>query len=316
MSEFRKNPLTGDLTLYAENRKNRPYEFVHHTKMKTGTGENCPFCGGHEGWTTEAVYQDGADADWQIRVFPNMFPAVSEENREAGSETFYEQQAGIGRHEVVVDTREHLETIDTFSEERIDRILAVLQERSHALQEEHTAYVQIFKNCGPSAGMSIRHSHWQLIGLPLVPKRIGNMAEKMKQADCLFCKMLLHEQKEKIRIASETKDFLAITPYASRFPYEVWIAPKLHRRSFCEMTPKERKDLTHILWALLQRIVGIREEIGYNICIIDGPKNEDFHWHIEILPRIGGFAGFEYATECYINMVLPEKAAEYYRDKK
>ena len=63
-------------------------------------------------------------------------------------------------------------------------------------------------------------------------------------------------------------------------------------------------------------MTGIREDIGYNICVMDGPRDTDFHWHIEILPRIGGFARFEFATDCYICMVSPENAAVYYRKEE
>ena len=314
MSEFRKNPFTGEMTLYAENRKNRPYEFVHHTQPKQADHANCPFCGGHEDWTTEAVYQDGPDEAWQIRVFPNMFPAVREDCPCKETELFYEQHSGLGRHEVLVDTREHTETIDAFSEERIAEVLSVLQERSRAIYEmEYTAYVQIFKNCGPSAGMSIRHSHWQMIGMPLVPRRVHSMSKQMKKEDCLFCKMLEYEKQKGVRIAGETEYFLAVTPYASRFPYEVWLAPKKHQTSFSDLCDVERKDLSHLMRQVLQSVILLRTDVGYNICVMDGPKKTDFHWHIQILPRIGGFAGFEYATDCFINMVSPEKAAKHYR---
>lgn len=313
MSEFRKNPFTGEWTLYAENRKNRPYEFVHHTRTKQSGGENCPFCGGHEAATTAAVYQDAPDDAWQIRVFPNMFPAVGADCPEAPADPFYDRAAGRGYHEVLVDTRAHGETIDGFSAARIEQVLAALQARVRAFREkEAVQYVQIFKNCGASAGMSIRHSHWQLIGLPLVPRRVAHMAETMA-GDCLFCKMLAHEQEQGERIAAETAHFLAITPYASRFPYEVWIAPRTHLENFADLGEAARRELAEILRDTLRRVTLLQEEIGYNICVMDAPKGTPFHWHIEIYPRIGGFAGFEYATDCFINMVTPERAAAHYR---
>lgn len=317
MSEIRTNPFTGEMTLYAENRKNRPYEFKHSMLTTAGTGENCPFCGGHEDRTPTALYQDAPDKEWQIRVFPNMFPAVSESYIQQDAEPFYEQQGGIGTHELLVDTREHTQTIDAFSLKHMEKVLKVLQERSAAiLAKEHTAYVQIFKNCGPSAGMSIRHSHWQLIGVPLVPRRVHTMAVKMQKEDCLFCKMLSYEAEHDTRIAGQTEGFLAITPYASRFPYEIWIAPKVHQSRFSDMQEAERKELAHLLWEVLQKVILLREDVGYNICVMDAPKGMDFHWHIQILPRIGGFAGFEYATDCFINLVKPEKAAGHYRGEE
>lgn len=313
MSEFRKNPFTGEMTLYAENRKNRPYEFRHQIQTKQADAGNCPFCGGHEAQTEKAIYQDAADDAWQVRVFPNRYPAVFAESAPPQTEPFYENANGIGRHEVLVDTRIHEKTIESFSVPHLAQILAVLQQRSREIAQD-AAYVQIFKNCGPSAGMSIRHSHWQLVGLPILPPRIHKMAEKMenREGECLFCKMLAYEQEQKSRIAGETAHFIAVAPYASRFPYELWLAPKRHQRAFADLDETQREELAAFLLELLQKIIGLQREIGYNICVMDAPKGMDFHWHIEIYPRIGGSAGFEYATDCIINPVLPEKAAAYY----
>jgi UDPglucose--hexose-1-phosphate uridylyltransferase len=41
---------------------------------------------------------------------------------------------------------------------------------------------------------------------------------------------------------------------------------------------------------------------------------DHYHWHIEILPRTTNLAGFELATGCYINAVLPERAAAALRE--
>lgn len=314
MSEFRRNPFTGDWTLYAENRRNRPYEFRHTTRTTSDNQEHCPFCGGHEGQTTAPVYQDGSNESWQIRVFPNRYPAVSEFAEEREKEAFYECVGGIGRHEVLVDTREHWKTIDGFSVEHLSNVIAVLQQRFKSIMDSKpTAYVQIFKNCGSAAGMSIRHSHCQLIGMPFVPQRVQAMSEKMTDEDCLFCRLLRYEAENGTRTVRENQDFIAIVPYAARFPYEVWVAPKKHQHSISEMTDAERESLSVLLLEILQKVVLLRKEVGYNICFYNAPKNGAFHWYLEILPRIGGFAGFEYATNCYINMVLPEEAAEFYR---
>ena len=138
----------------------------------------------------------------------------------------------------------------------------------------------------------------------------------MRREDCLFCKMLAYEKETNRRIVAETEHFLALTPYAGRFAYELWLAPKAHQRDFGEMSAEERQELAALLRKMLGRVMGIREDIGYNICVMDGPRDTDFHWHIEILPRIGGFAGFEFATDCYICMVSPENAAVYYRKEE
>lgn len=313
MSELRKNPFTGEWTHYAENRKNRPYEFLHKIEVKNKGNEECPFCCGNEDKTTVPLYQD-SDNCWTIRVFPNMFPAVCEEEGEICNNAFYQHRLGRGIHEILVDTPNHEETIDQFPLEQLRKIFTVLQDRyCKMILTKDIKYVQIFKNCGPSAGMSIRHSHWQIVGMPVLPQREDLMQGYMQEGDCLFCKMLAYEKEQGIRIVEENEDFFAITPYASRFPYELWICPKRHISSFANVTVGEMNSLSVLLKGLLPKISSLRKDVGYNICMIDGQVGGAFHWHMEILPRIGGFAGFEYATGSYINSILPEQAAEYYR---
>jgi UDPglucose--hexose-1-phosphate uridylyltransferase len=41
-----------------------------------------------------------------------------------------------------------------------------------------------------------------------------------------------------------------------------------------------------------------------------------YHWHLEILPRITGIAGFEFATGYYINTSEPEDYARVLRDAR
>lgn len=314
MSELRRNPFTGEWTLYAENRQHRPYEFQWSSPQYKGD-LICPFCPGEEKRTPEPLYQSGPDGAWEIRVFPNMYPAINQQCEEVEKEVFYEQVVAAGVHELLIDTPEHTQTIDTFSREHLEQVLAVLQQCYAEIRKQpNIAYVQIFKNCGAQAGMSIQHSHWQLIGMPLIPERIRKMTVLgMKDQECQYCKMLAYEKQHKSRIVTENEDFIALTPYASRFPYEVWIFPQVHQCAFAALDAKARGSLADLLHQLLPQIAHLRGDTSYNICVMDGGKEQDFHWHLQILPRIGGFAGFECATECYINTTFPEEAAKQYQ---
>jgi UDPglucose--hexose-1-phosphate uridylyltransferase len=40
----------------------------------------------------------------------------------------------------------------------------------------------------------------------------------------------------------------------------------------------------------------------------------DFHWHIELFPRLTKVAGFEWGSGFYINPTPPEDAAKYLRN--
>lgn len=328
MSEMRKNKLTQEWIIYAENRQKRPYEFEKSLLKKEKRNTPCPFCRGNECQTTPALYQD-REQNWSIRVFPNRFPAVQyDDNQKITEEAFYEAIPAFGRHEVVVDTPHHEQTIEQFSLEHLQNVLSVLQKRFIDIKStKGIQQIQIFKNAGVDAGMSIKHSHWQLVGLPTVSKRQltyqNTSLDYHKQHNyCILCDMILWEKQQKIRVCYETEHFIAIAPYASRFSYEVWILPKKHISSFALLEQKELNDFAFILQKMLKRIKQLREDISYNICFIEGGTeqvhkySDSLHWSVQILPRIGGFAALEFATESYINSILPETAAKWYRSEE
>lgn len=326
MSEMRKNNLTQEWIIYAENRQKRPYEFEKKMTKKQKRDTPCPFCQGNEDQTTQAIFQDNPQ-NWTVRVFPNRFPAVQQHCDEVKKEEFYDGMAALGQHEVLVDTPHHDQTIEQFTQEHIQKVLSVLQSRFIEIQKnENTKQVQIFKNAGADAGMSIQHSHWQLVGLPTVSKRQQTYQQQSKEYyqknhKCIICDMIAWEKDNKTRICGETERFIAIAPYASRFSYEVWIIPKKHISSFAQIDQNDIEDLAGILKKMLVRVKELREDISYNICFMEGGKEEihtdgeSLHWAIQIFPRIGGFAGLEFSTETYINSVLPETAAKWYRSE-
>ena len=328
MSEMRKNKLTQEWIIYAENRQKRPYEFEKNFVKKEKRNSPCPFCRGNECQTTPALYQD-REQDWSIRVFPNRFPAVQyDKNQKVEKEAFYEAIPAFGRHEVVVDTPHHEQTIEQFSLEHLQYVISILQKRFIDISNtKGIQQTQIFKNAGVDAGMSIKHSHWQLVGLPIISKRQQTYQYSFSQYykehnRCILCDMIAWEKQQKTRVCCETEHFIAIAPYASRFSYELWILPKKHISSFALLEQCELNDFAFVLQKMLKRITQLREDISYNICFVEGGTQQmqqchnSLHWSVQILPRIGGFAALEFATESYINSVLPETAAKWYRSEE
>jgi UDPglucose--hexose-1-phosphate uridylyltransferase len=55
----------------------------------------------------------------------------------------------------------------------------------------------------------------------------------------------------------------------------------------------------------------------FNMVLHSGPPelgdNPYYHWHIEILPRLGQIGGFEWGSGSFINTVAPEAAAQLLR---
>ena len=110
---------------------------------------------------------------------------------------------------------------------------------------------------------------------------------------------------------------LALCPFAARFPFETWILPKSHCSHFEETTEAERVELAHCLHSLLGKLHSRLCNPPFNLVLHNAPLHaahlEQFHWHIEILPRLSQPAGFEWGTDLAVNLVPPERAAEFLR---
>ena len=312
MSQMRKDPFTDTWVIFAQARHGRPREFSCITKKQST--RLCPFCPGNEKETTQTIWQNHPDHTWNIRVFENLYPIVDQSPEITEKESFYAQKCGKGHHEVIVDTPDHNGRIEKFTVEHLAELFSVLAQRMRNIAKSpESAYIQVFKNNGPMAGMSLVHSHWQLISLPVIPERISHLAEKA-EGNCLFCEMLAYEQDKKIRMIQENENFAALCPYASSFPYETAFYSKRHVPSFIDFSEKELRDLAALMLPILQKTAELSKDgCSYNICFFEQPKGRDFHWHAAIYPRLNGIAGLECATGTMVNYILPEEAAEYFR---
>ncbi|HAM53134.1 MAG TPA: hypothetical protein DCP92_21460 [Nitrospiraceae bacterium] len=127
------------------------------------------------------------------------------------------------------------------------------------------------------------------------------------------------------RVISETKDFLAFSLFAAKFPFEFWILPKKHLCSFQEISAAEMEDLSLMLATMLKKMRSILKDPPYNYVIHTVPNRiprhdqwhtigEDFHWHMEVMPRLLRTSGFEWGSGFYILTTSPEDAAKYLRE--
>ena len=168
-----------------------------------------------------------------------------EGNLDREGDGVYDKMRGVGAHEVLVETPDHNKTFSNLTEGEIEGVLEGYRARIVDLKRDlRMRYVMVFKNHGSVAGASLEHPHSQLIALPIVPK---NVSEEMKGAldyynykeRCVFCDIVRQEVQEKSRLVYENGGFVAIEPYAPKFPFETWVLPRRHRSAF-ETTPQAR----------------------------------------------------------------------------
>jgi len=325
MIEMRQDPTTRIWILVG-----RSGGDAGHKKTPAG----CPFCPGHEAETPPTLAAiTGPDGAWRVRAFPDKMPIFQVEgdlDREA--EGLYDRMRNVGAHEVVVETREHGTTTGELPAEDIARVLQMFRQRIQDLKNDmRIRYIQVFKNQGPQAGSLIRHAHSHLVATPVIPRRLeAELRWSKRHYDlkerCLYCDILHQEVAQGTRLVVQQADFVAFCPFAPRFAYEVWIFPAVHRHRFEDLDDPALARLAAVLKGVLQRVEPKAPD--YHMVLHTSPNeksppvwglpweslHDDFHWHIEVLPRQGDVARLHREEEFYVNPITPEEAARQLRE--
>ncbi|MFN8611230.1 MAG: galactose-1-phosphate uridylyltransferase [Vulcanimicrobiota bacterium] len=329
MSEMRYNVATRDWVVIAPDRARRPEDFhVHRTTTadRPAHRADCPFCPGSEENTPgETLRFSNAQDDWQVRSFPNRYPALTpelEESRPKGN-IFRRRQYGSGIHEVVAESRMHNVSLAVQGESEIEQVLRAWRQRSQELYHRpELEHLVVFKNHGLAAGSSLEHPHSQIIGLPVLPCSVRRKFDDaarffQKHNVCVFCEMLKAELEDGLRVVAESYGFVAFVPFASETPFSVWILPKRHCHCFALVESTELRDLAGVVKQVLGRLFVALENPDYNLIVRSanppGPGSHFFHWYLSIVPRLNRMAGFELGTGMFIRSSLPESDADYLR---
>jgi len=314
--ELRKDYILDRYVLISSARGKRPHQFAEKI-VEAAEPQGCFFCPGNENLTPDEIMRipDGKGG-WKIRVFPNKFAAVELEGS-YGIRTdnkYYTFSSGYGKHEVIAETPDHFKQLSDLSEEEIKEVLGVYVNRINAISKINgIKYVSVFKNHGNDAGTSIVHSHTQVVGLNLVPSLVQDELDVIKKyPSCPYCELIQNEKKSDRR-CFENDNFVAFTPYASRFHYEIWVFPKNHLKSITLMNEYMLFDLAKTMKQILVKLKEINAQYNY---VLHYHNDDAYHFHIEVLPRMAIWAGFEYATNMAINSVSPEDAAKFYRGEE
>lgn len=338
MSELRYCPIKGRWAIIAPERRMRPLEFLLPTPpAMLPSPEVDPFAPGNEDQTTPEIFSlpaldTTAGSRWQVRVFANKFPALRVEGEVVREGVgLNDSVSGVGAHEVIVECPESTLAMADFSVDELLQVLMAWRARIVDLRRDtRLRYVLIFKNQGQEAGASVNHAHSQLIATPIIPSVV---AQELKSARehftskerCLFCDLIHQELELGARVAIETDRFVALNPYASAMPFETWILPRRHGHDFATADDAELRGLAVILRDLLRRLRWLLEDPPFNVVLHTAPSpharpghpddwstiEHDFHWHLELVPRISRRAGFEWGSGYTINPTAPEEAARH-----
>jgi UDPglucose--hexose-1-phosphate uridylyltransferase len=335
--EIRIDQLTGLRTILAPSRADRPNAFVVE-KRPLPDPDGCPFCEGREDstpgevWAARPAGGEPNTAGWTQRAVPNLYPALTEAaagttepERDSGfaasadplrsssrmrEPDLFSSRPAIGAQEVIVHTPRHVSSLSDLEPQELSG--AVEAWRVRMRDHPQAACVQLIVNEGPGAGASRDHTHAQLYALPFVPAAVARERERVASyrertgGGGLLTDILAEEVRRGERLVAIDDEAALICPWASRSPFELRIVPR-------QETPRFEQDgggatmLGTAVRALAQQF-GTSPEL--NLWVRSAPEGaEQFHWHIDIAPRLTVHAGFEMATGVDINIYPPERAA-------
>jgi UDPglucose--hexose-1-phosphate uridylyltransferase len=339
VSQLRWDPLKLNWVIVTNDRGRHPRDFFRERERVALTA--CPFCYGQEAKTPPEVFAlrpDGSRPDtpgWRVRVIPNKFPALRIEGElEKRGVGLYDVMNGIGAHEVIIETPDHDRSMAELSAAEIADVLHAWRSRLLDLRRDpRFRYLLLFKNHGSEAGAGIPHSHSQLMAVPITPPTAGSELAVCREyyerkERCLFCDILAQEFDDGERLVTGDGDFVVFAPFASCSPFELRIAPRRHGHDFALLADAELATLAETLRQTLLRLRNLLRDPPYNFVLHTAPPMHlrlgkpaywgslpyDYHWHIELVPRLTKIAGFEWGSGFFLNPVPPEEAARYLRE--
>ena len=145
---------------------------------------------------------------------------------------------------------------------------------------------------------------------------------------CVLCDIQQQEEQQGLRVVDLTPRYVAICPFASRVPYEIWILPRYHHSSFETdiLRHPDEGELAGILQRTLARLDQLTPD--YHLVLHTSPNthartelgeywttiDDDYHWHIEILPVAEKQSKSYSIKEVYFCPLTAEEAAARLRD--
>jgi len=337
MSEIRQDPVSGRKVILAPERARRPLQTTVTADPSGCLDAEDPFAEGNESATTPevlAIRRPGTAPNspgWSVRVVTNLFPAVSTPPdlpldsvvAEPGTGGLLATWPASGIHEVIVECPQGESNGARLGSAQWSDVFRAYRERLRSLATiPELAAAVIFKNQGALAGASLPHCHSQLIAIPFVPTALEHRLDRsrsyfQRHGRSVYQDVLELELQQRARIVAETEHFVAWCPFASRFAYEIHLMSRRPGSHFGQVEDAELSEAAGLYSALLQRLNRLLPDLSFNAVLQTAPLHDaesgSFRWTLEILPRTTHVAGFEWGSDCYINTVLPEVAAEQLR---
>jgi UDPglucose--hexose-1-phosphate uridylyltransferase len=323
--ELRKDPIT------------RSWVITGDELAETPRPGGCAFCANSQNPAQVIATAGSSDGfGWGARAVVHPLPSYRiEGDPSRRGDGLYDKMRAVGAHEVLVENPRHDRQLWDAPDAEIENLLLLAAQRILDLKKDRRfKYVTVFKDHGAVAGQEFEHPTAQLTATTFVPRRVlyelrsgrDYFAHKER---CVFCDILAQEERQAVRLVESLGDYVASCPYAPRVPYETWIMPRTHEASFERGVLARHnpvRELATLLKRTLRRIRTVTED--FHLVLHTTPNtlhksdvleywrtiDDDYHWHIEILPILARKAKSYTFKEVYFTPVTSETAAQRLRE--
>jgi UDPglucose--hexose-1-phosphate uridylyltransferase len=299
-----------------------------------GVCRYCPGTGDPPQVVSNMPSVDGGPWSARAVVHPSpLYRIEGDPGRQADG--IYDRMRSVGAHEVLIENPKHDRHLWNASDAEIEQFLLLAAHRVLDLKKDRRfKYISVFKDFGSVAGQEFPHPNSQLVATTFVPRRVlyelRASREYFGQKErCVFCDILAQEERQAVRIVEARGDYVALCPYAPRVPFETWLIPRVHDASFERAAIAKTgvlRDMAGLLRRTLNRIRALAE--GFHLVLHTSPNSlhrsdilgywqtidDDYHWHIEILPILADKVKSYTVKEVYFTPVTSETAAARLRE--
>ena len=319
IGELRLDPLVNEWVVMAAHRQGRVF---------LPPKELCPLCPSKPESLTEIPEQD-----FEVVVFDNRSPSLRPPVGDwalpdvVGPDT--DLGTAAGKCEVVCFTPSHGDSFKDLSPARVRTLLEAWIDRTAELSKESfIQHIAAFENRGEEVGVTLSHPHGQIYAYSYIPPKVEKMltvAQKYKEqtGKVLFDQIIAREILEKERIIAKNDRWIAFVPYASRYSFEIHVAPLNPVADLTELTDADRDSFPEIAIEVTKRLDGVFGiEMAYIAAWHQAPVRQGrdllrLHWQITSVRRAPGklkyLSGSESAMGAFIMDLRPEQSAEQLR---
>jgi UDPglucose--hexose-1-phosphate uridylyltransferase len=318
-SQLRYDPLVDEWVAVAAHRQTRTF---------LPPSDACPLCP-----STASFASEIPAPDYDVVVFENQFPSFSD--RIAPDEidqltNLVSVRAGIGRCEVVCFTSDHHTSFGALPPSRVRTVMDALADRTQEMSRlTGVAQVFPFENRGVEIGVTLHHPHGQIYAYPTVPPRTRALLAaasryRARTGGSLYRDTLDAERTAGVRVIGSNAYWTAYVPAATRWPFEVQIAPHRPALDIPDLSGEERDAFGPLYLDVLRRfdllfgkpmpyisawhqaVVGEGRDLGYlHLQLFSIRRAAD---------KLKFLAGSESAMGFFVNDIVPETAARMLRE--